>query len=82
MHEYLEFLPEEEYNSIKQDPDNFNWNYITSEYRLSENFIREYICYLSFWYICQYQLLSCDFMREFKDKIYWSNISYKIFLIL
>ena len=48
---------------------NVDWNYISSQYILSENFIREFKDEVNWYYISPYQKLSENFIREFKDEV-------------
>jgi len=54
---------------------NTNWAIISSEYSLSEDFIREFKDNVNWYNISTYQKLSEDFIREFKDKVKWNYIS-------
>ena len=47
---------------------NLNWNYISDNYKLSENFIREFQDKVNWWCMLNYQNLSEKFKSEFKYK--------------
>ena len=49
---------------------NINFNYISYQYILSENFIRELQDKVDWCYISERQKLSENFIREFQDKVY------------
>jgi hypothetical protein len=51
-----------------------DWDKISENKILTEEFIREFSGYLNWSAICIYQELSEDFIREFKDKVYWYSI--------
>ena len=53
----------------------FNWEYISENKELSEDFIREFQDKVDLKNISAQQKLSEDFIREFKDKVYWCEIS-------
>jgi len=61
--------------TLKKFKNKVNWNYISSNQKLSENFIREFQNRVNWEYISIYQKLSEDFIREFKNQINWSYIS-------
>ena len=70
----LEFLNEElgtNYESL----DKVNWEYISKNQKLSEDFIREFQDKVDWYYISRYQKLSEDFIREFQDRVDWEYIS-------
>ena len=52
-----------------------DWEKISRESELSEEFIREYADQVDWYCISAYQKLSEDFIREFKDKVNWNYIS-------
>ena len=52
----------------------YEWNEISENKILSEEFIREFQTHLNWSAICQYQQLSEDFIREFKENVYWYSI--------
>ena len=54
---------------------NINWYYISYQYILSENFIREFQNMVNWPNISYDQKLSEDFIREFKNKVNWIIIS-------
>ena len=49
--------------------DNVNWNHISIDYKLSENFIREFKDKVNWWCMLNYQKLSEKFKEEFKHKL-------------
>ena len=61
--------------SVEKFQDKVNWIWISSEQKLSENFIREFKDKVSWINISAYQQLSENFIREFKDKVNWGYIS-------
>jgi len=66
--EYLDMFGVEKEEDI-------NWNYISSDQKLSEEFIREFKDKVYWYSISRYQKLSEEFIREFKDKVNWYSIS-------
>ncbi|MFH1526369.1 MAG: hypothetical protein ABIG69_06910 [Bacteroidota bacterium] len=52
-----------------------DWNLISIQQKLSEDFIREFQYKVNWNQISKYQKLSEDFIREFQDKVYWICIS-------
>ena len=52
-----------------------NWNFISYNQTLSEDFIRKFQNKVNWYYISRYQKLTEDFIREFKDKVNWARIS-------
>ena len=48
---------------------NINWSSIPYNYKLSENFIREFQNEVTWYYILKYQTLSENFKKEFINKI-------------
>ena len=54
-----------------QNNDNVNWYFISRNYILSENFIREFKDEVDWYYISKYQILSKKFKKEFKYKNIW-----------
>jgi len=74
--EIQEIIKKENLNcSIKEFQSKVDWNSISSNQKLSEDFIREFQSKVSWNYISHYQKLSEDFIREFQSKVYWGNIS-------
>jgi len=56
------------------------WLMISQEYKLTEEFIREYQDNVMWPIISKQQILSEDFIREFQDKVDWESIfKYQIF---
>ena len=53
---------------------NINWSKISTDYKLSENFIREFKDKVDWVYISKHQILSENFIKEFEDKVDWYNI--------
>ncbi|HRS26616.1 MAG TPA: hypothetical protein P5140_08770, partial [Methanofastidiosum sp.] len=51
--------------SIKEFPERVNWRDISSEQKLSKDFIREFKDKVNWEFISAYQELSEDFIREF-----------------
>ena len=60
-----------EYSSVNE----IDWRFISDNFRLSEEFIREFSDKVNWYNISYSQKLSEDFIREFKDKVNWSYIS-------
>ena len=58
-----------------QNNKNVDWTDISIDYKLSENFIREFENEINWDNISYYQNLSENFIREFKDKVSWFEIS-------
>ena len=52
-----------------------NWIHVSTDEKLSEDFIREFKDKVIWHYISWYQKLSEDFIKEFKDKVIWESIS-------
>ena len=50
---------------------NINWSKISTDYKLSENFIREFKDKVDWVYISKHQILSENFIKEFEDKVDW-----------
>ena len=70
----LKFLNKElgtNYNSL----DDVNWESISIDQKLSEEFIREFQNKVEWFYISEYQKLSENFIREFQNKVNWFLIS-------
>ena len=55
--------------------DQFDWNYISRFFNLSEDFIRKFAHKIDWDNISENQKLSEDLIREFQDKVYWKIIS-------
>ena len=73
--EKLEYINKElgtDYKSLNE----VNWDYISWNLKLSEDFIREFQNEVEWEYISCTQKLSEDFIREFQDKLDWEYISY------
>ena len=51
-----------------------NWGGISTNQKLSEDFIREYQDKVNWTSISEFQKLSEDFIREFQDKVKWNKI--------
>ena len=60
-----------EYSSVNE----IDWRFISDNFRLSEEFIREFSDKVNWYNISYSQKLSEDFIREFKDKVNWRLIS-------
>ena len=54
---------------------NEDWEFISQNQCLSEDFIREFKDKVDWTLICENQTLSEDFINEFEDKVDWSLIS-------
>ena len=72
----MQELTQEEVDSIRNNPDQQDWDTISYWYILSENFIREFQDKVDWCWISCNQKLSEAFMREFQDKVYWNWIAY------
>jgi hypothetical protein len=59
----------------QMSPDRVNWEYISINQTLSEDFIREFRDRVDWLWISRKQNLSEDFIREFKNHVYWDSIS-------
>ncbi|MBW3021028.1 hypothetical protein KY334_07065 [Candidatus Woesearchaeota archaeon] len=57
-------LTQEQIETIRQDPDNTSWDYISRVYILPEWFMREFHNYLDWNHIISYQTLSGHFITE------------------
>jgi len=68
--ETKEQLPKEAFSN-----DAIDWEYVSKELTLSENFIREFKNKVCWYDISKCQPLSESFIREFKDRVCWSYIS-------
>jgi len=68
--ETKEQLPKEAFSN-----DAIDWEYVSKELTLSENFIREFKNKVCWYDISKCQPLSESFIREFKDRVCWSCIS-------
>ncbi|HCL4447268.1 TPA: hypothetical protein N2D16_002873 [Clostridium botulinum] len=53
-----------------------DWENISKNKNLTENFIIEFEKNIDWFYIHCYQNLSEDFLLKFKNKIYWNNVPY------
>jgi hypothetical protein len=75
--EEIEFLIKElDLNcSVEEFKNEVDWGRISSDQKLSENFIREFKNKVDWECISIYQKLSEGFIREFKDKINWRLVS-------
>lgn len=60
----------------KETLNKIDWENISKNKNLTENFIREFENNIDWFYISGFQNLSEDFLLEFKNKIYWNNIAY------
>ena len=60
--------------SIEEFKDKANWNRISYELKLSEDFIREFQNKVDWEDISYSQKLSKDFVLEFQDRVNWHNI--------
>ena len=70
----LEFLNKEldaNYKSL----DNVDWESISIDQKLSDDFIRIFQDYIDWYWVSIYQKLSEEFIREFQGKIEWFLIS-------
>ena len=66
-------------NFVRENKETLNeidWENISKNENLTENFIREFENNVDWFYVSSYQNLSEDFLLEFKSKIYWNNIHY------
>ena len=54
--------------SIEEFKDKVDWDGISVNKKLSEDFIKEFKDYVWWWGIFRYQQWSGDFFEEFKDK--------------
>lgn len=61
-------------NKIRKNPKKFNWDEISADNILSEEFIEEFQDYVDWTHISLYQKLSEDFIIKFQDKVNWVNI--------
>ena len=53
---------------------NGNWDYISHDQKLSEEFIREFQHRVDWYWISKYQTLSESFIEEFQNSVYWKVI--------
>ena len=69
---------------IRKDPKNQDWQYISYQGPLTEEFILEFKDYVDWYYITKYQKLSEDFLDKCNESEFWryyavsDNISLKI----
>ena len=75
MNEYQKKLLKKAGCEFENELATINWASICEYKTLSEEFIREFDCYLNWAYISSFQKLSEDFIREFQDKVKWYRIS-------
>ena len=66
-------LPDDELKNMFID--SVDWIDISSEYQLSEYFMREFLNNLDKDLICEYQQLSQNFMADFEEILNWKKIS-------
>ena len=52
----------------------FDWSWISKEYELPEDFIREHADQVDWYWISCKQKLGANFIREFADRINWRNL--------
>lgn len=60
---------------MREFEDYIDWECISKQQNLSEDFIREFRDRVDWKSISRYQALSENFIREFEDKIDWSIVS-------
>ena len=51
-----------------------DWSFLSKEYELPEDFIREHADKVDWYWISCKQTLSKEFIREFKDNLNWDFI--------
>ena len=68
-------LTQEELDSIRNNPDQQDWSWISRKQALSENFIREFQDNVEWDLISCYQVLSDEFIQEFQDRFGTSDVS-------
>ncbi len=73
--ERLEYL-NKELNTNYTSLDEVDWDWISANQTLSEDFIREFQDKVNWEYIFRTQKLSEKFRREFKNKINWNSFIY------
>ena len=59
---------------IRKNPKKFNWDSISTDLILSEEFIEEFQDYVNWGDISLHQKLSEKFIIKFQDKVEWVNI--------
>jgi len=62
--------------TINEFKDEVDWTWISTNQKLSEDFIREFKDLVDWNFISDHQKLSEEFIREFKDKVDWLNVSF------
>jgi len=53
------------------NPSKWPWHHISANYKLSEEFIREFQDKVNWYHVSHYQKLSESFIKEFKDNVNW-----------
>ncbi|AUN01423.1 hypothetical protein EXM90_11505 [Clostridium botulinum] len=72
-------------NFVRKNKETLNeidWENISKNKNLTENFIIEFENNIDWFYIKCFQNLSENFLLKFKNKIYWSNVPYSVNLSL
>ena len=60
----------------RQNPKEIVWSWVSSDFELSEDFIREFKDYVDWNNIFAYQKLSKEFIIEFAGKISFNDLMY------
>jgi hypothetical protein len=68
-------MTEEEVRRKIKDIEYINWIEVSTNVKLSEDFIKEYARNVWWIYISKYQALSEELIREYTDKVWWTYIS-------
>jgi phosphoribosylanthranilate isomerase len=75
MEDKIKEINEFSFGEIREISDKIDWHYVSSEQKLSEEFIREFTDKVDWNLVSVYQKLSEEFIKEFADKVNWYYIS-------
>lgn len=80
LREQMKELTKEEIENIRKNPKEVRWQKISRDYKLPEEFIREFANEISFPGFSGRHKLSEDFIRRFADLVcwYWISLSQKL----
>ncbi|MBW3021026.1 hypothetical protein KY334_07055 [Candidatus Woesearchaeota archaeon] len=70
----MKILTQQDIEHLRKNPDSWDWYALSRNYKLSEDFIREFKNKVDWYRICKYQKLSENFIREFRDKLSWFGV--------
>jgi len=71
----MKILTKEQIENIRKNPNQQDWDYISSDNKLSEGFMKEFQYKINWEWISCNQKLSENFIIEFQDKVDWFWIS-------